>query len=269
MPVPRARIAPFPELVAVAQELAKTFGEEAVGASVERLCDATRVDSRVFLAQLVSARLSVPFACVVAGVESPGGVRRQLLARAGLPATEGPREDPAHTIARIVAALWPPTEPPYIAATQALNPCPPGAMWLRSNAFPTAECAWRACPRTDWLLWYCARVVGPPEHASRVRLVDAILRALWVWPNGTDCARAIRALRGYVRAPSDKGRQRVREACARVRAAGFVGIARLDEILSAEAPEVPGLLTTYGEGAFRPPTIVRAVYPSPPGVEGA
>ena len=38
--------------------------------------------------------------------------------------------------------------------------CEEGAAWLRDHRFLTRQGAWDACPRGDWLLWFCWYAVG-------------------------------------------------------------------------------------------------------------
>lgn len=73
----------------------------------------------------------------------------------------------------------------------ALNACPEAVEWARG--YRSAQTAWDACERGDWMLWVCGRLSGPPESASRRKLVL------------TACACARTALR-Y--APADERRPR-------------------------------------------------------------
>ena len=52
-----------------------------------------------------------------------------------------------------------------------LNACRDAQQW--SEKYPDLQTAWSACERGDWMLWLCGRLAGPPESASRKKLVLA------------------------------------------------------------------------------------------------
>jgi hypothetical protein len=63
----------------------------------------------------------------------------------------------------------------WIIELENLYPCPDALEWAKQ--FPTAEAAWAACERGDWLLWYAARVgLTPERHRQLIRACCEIAR---------------------------------------------------------------------------------------------
>jgi hypothetical protein len=63
----------------------------------------------------------------------------------------------------------------WIIELENLYPCPDALEWAKQ--FPTAEAAWAACERGDWLLWYAARVgLTPERHRQLIRARCEIAR---------------------------------------------------------------------------------------------
>ena len=52
-----------------------------------------------------------------------------------------------------------------------LDPCEDGLAYAESHR--SLHAAWDACERGDWMLWLLGRLSGPPESASRRKLVLA------------------------------------------------------------------------------------------------
>jgi len=59
----------------------------------------------------------------------------------------------------------------WITRLKNLRVCPMAVEWAAQ--YETAQAAWDACGRGDWMLWYCGAVAGPPDSASRRRLLLA------------------------------------------------------------------------------------------------
>lgn len=57
----------------------------------------------------------------------------------------------------------------HVSVLEAMDACPEAIEWLGHQTSPTA--AWRTCKRGDWMLWVLGHLSGPPDSASRRRLV--------------------------------------------------------------------------------------------------
>ena len=105
-----------------------------------------------------------------------------------------------------------------LRALKALDPCPDALAWAKKQRTPAA--AWKACKRGDWMLWLLGRLSGPPESASRKKLVLC----------ACECARL--ALK-YVPAGEGRPRRAIETAEAWVR--GTAGVTLADVQAAAHA----------------------------------
>lgn len=95
-----------------------------------------------------------------------------------------------------------------------LEPCDDAVEWART--YPTAQAAWDACERGDWMLWILGRLSGEPGSDARRRLVL--------------CAVECAALAPAAKLPSV---EEARQTCLRTAAAWARGTAGIQQLRSA------------------------------------
>ena len=69
--------------------------------------------------------------------------------------------------------MKPSDKPTLVKQLTDMRACEKAVEWVRDNDIRTLKAAWAQCERGDWMLWYAGRLSGPPESASRKRLVLA------------------------------------------------------------------------------------------------
>jgi hypothetical protein len=69
-----------------------------------------------------------------------------------------------------------------------LRPCSHALDWAKG--FDTAQAAWDACERGDWMLWLLGKKAGKPGSAKRKKLVLAACKCARLALNGPRMAGA-------------------------------------------------------------------------------
>ena len=156
-------------------------------------------------------------------------------------------------------SLIPPTI--NIAAHDALTrigACKEAKNWLDAEERPTAQAAWDACERGDWMLWILGRLswhdgdpFGKPEHRNLVgclvEVVISLAQPFWSDRARLACANCMEGLERYAR-----GEEVSRAEIWRARAAAYA-----DAAYAAAAADRKESLKAAAE-------IVRSHYPNPP-----
>ena len=147
-----------------------------------------------------------------------------------------------------------PADHDWVDDLRALSACNEAIDYAKE--FATAQEAWDACERGDWMLWWYGRVAGPPGHDSRRPLVLA----------ACECARLALHL-----VPEGEERPLVAIQTAEAWARGRDGAPSLDEVRSASAAADADASAAYAraETLKTCADIVRKHYPRPPATKGA
>lgn len=131
------------------------------------------------------------------------------------------------------------TDMRWTEALVAMRPCEDALTWARSQ--DTAEAAWTACERGDWMLWLLGKLSGAPESDGRKKLVLAACEcARLALPYGRDGKHspriAIETAESWARGEGATISQ-VRHAAAAAYAAAYAAAAVYAYAYAADAAE--------------------------------
>ena len=129
-----------------------------------------------------------------------------------------------------------------------LRACPDAVAWARG--YHDLYAAWAASERGDWMLWLAGKLSGPPESASRKRLVLA----------ACECARLALA---HVRAGEDRPRIAIETAERWARGEAGVTLANVraaaaDAYAAAAADAAAAAAAAYAAAAWAARTSTHA-----------
>ena len=139
-----------------------------------------------------------------------------------------------------------------------LKACQEAVEWSRQ--FKSGQAAWDACERGDWLLWYAAKMDGPPGAESRKKLVLAACKCArlslkYAKKDENRPYRAIEAAEAWCRNENNITLEDVKDAAA----AAYDAYAAADAYAYAAATA-----DAYNNTLACCADIVRSFYPKPP-----
>ena len=147
-----------------------------------------------------------------------------------------------------------------------LHACHDAQDW--AEQYDTLQQAWDACDRGDWMLWLCGKLAGPPESASRKKLVLATcacarLALPYVQPGELRPLQSIETAETWARGEAGATLADVQAAYAAAAAyAAYAAYAvyAADAYAAADADAADARASTLKQCA----DIVRAAYPLAP-----
>jgi hypothetical protein len=158
-----------------------------------------------------------------------------------------------------------------------LEPCEDGLEWLKAQ--PSMSAAWKNCERGDWMLWLLGKLAGPPESASRKKLVLAACAcarlSLKYVAEGEESPRlAIETAENWARGEGATLEGVLAAAAAAYTAAASAAAAAAYNAAAAAYNAAVYASSAYASSAARKKTllrcadIVRGMYPGAPRIGG-